>query len=264
MIKIAYFCLMQLFFRTYGEGQPLIIIHGLFGMSDNWVTHAKILAENFKVYIPDMRNHGQSGHSDTINYNLMADDLLNFILEHDIVNPIIMGHSMGGKIAMQFAFDYPDKLSKLIVIDISLKEYTHSDFNYQLIYALLAIDFTKTKSRKEIETQLDQTIRNERIRMFLMKNLYWTAEKTLAWRFNLKDIFNNMDALFDEIQSKKQFNKPCLIIRGGQSDYILDQDFLVLQKNFPYAILKTIPNAGHWVQADEPKLFMDVLNEFLS
>jgi len=255
---------MQLFYRTYGEGQPLIILHGLYGMSDNWVTHAKHLAMKYQVYIPDMRNHGQSGHSDIFNYHVMAEDLAEFINEHHIKNPILMGHSMGGKIAMQFTLDHPDLVAKLIVIDMSMRQYTQSDFNYQIIYALMAIDFTTTPSRRTIEDQLDQTIQNQRIRMFLMKNLFWTTHKSLAWRFNLKDIFDNMDAIFDSIQSSQQYNKPSLFIKGGDSDYISEADFVHIQKNFPSAILKIIPNAGHWVQADEPQLFMDCLQDFLS
>ena len=111
---------MQLFFRTYGEGPPFIILHGLYGMSDNWVTHAKILAENYKVYLPDMRNHGQSGHSNSFDYAVMADDIGEFIDTHKLENPIIMGHSMGGKIAMKFTLDHPELVSKLIVKDLSL------------------------------------------------------------------------------------------------------------------------------------------------
>ena len=222
---------MQLFYRTYGNGQPLIILHGLYGMSDNWVTHAKMLAENFKVYIPDMRNHGQSGHSDIFNYNVMADDIATFIDEHQIKHPIIIGHSMGGKIAMKFALDYPEMLAKLVVIDMSMRQYTQSDFNYQIIYALMAIDFSGTPSRKVIEDQLDHTIQNQRIRMFLMKNLYWSTNRTLAWRFNLKAIFDNMDAVFEGILSSKQYNKPSLFIRGGESDYVTQDDFVQIQKN---------------------------------
>jgi len=255
---------MQLFFRTYGKGQPLIILHGLYGMSDNWHTHAKLLADNFKVYIPDMRNHGQSGHSNFFNYNVMAEDIGEFIETHKIENPIIMGHSMGGKVAMKFTLDNPDLVSKLIVIDMSMRQYKLNDFHYQLIYAMLAIDFTKVHSREEVEDCLAQTIHDQRIRMFIMKNLYWIEHKTLSWRLNLNAIFNNIDAIFEEIQSPQQFNKPSLFIRGEQSDYILDEDFIQLRKNFPQAILKTIPNAGHWVQADEPKKFMDSLQNFLS
>ncbi|NVN94622.1 MAG: alpha/beta fold hydrolase [Bacteroidetes bacterium] len=254
---------MELFYRTYGEGQPIIILHGLYGMSDNWVTHAKLLSEKYKVYIPDMRNHGQSGHSDLFNYNLMAEDIGEFIQMHNLENPIIMGHSMGGKVAMSFALDNPNRVSKLIVVDMSMRAYKQNDFNYQLIYALLDIDFTKIKSRKEIEERLDQTLQNQRIRMFLMKNLYWTDQKILSWRFNIKAIFDNIDAVFEGIQSTQQFDKPCLFIRGGESDYVSDEDFTQIQHNFPQAILKTIHKAGHWVQADEPEIFMTILQNFL-
>ena len=254
---------MQLFYRTYGKGQPFVILHGLYGMSDNWVTHAKLLGENYQVYIPDMRNHGQSEHSELFDYNLMAEDIAEFIKMHNLENPIIMGHSMGGKVAMRFALDNPNKISKLIVVDMSMRSYKQTDFNYQLIYALLDIDFAKMKTRKEIEDKLDQTIQNQRIRMFLMKNIYWTEQKKLSWRFNLKAIFDNIDAVFEGIKSTQQFDKPCLFIRGGESDYVSDEDFMQIQKNFPQAILKTIPKAGHWVQADESIAFMDCLSDFL-
>jgi pimeloyl-ACP methyl ester carboxylesterase len=254
---------MQLFYRTYGKGQPFVILHGLYGMSDNWVTHAKLLGENYQVYIPDLRNHGQSEHSELFDYNLMAEDIAEFIKMHNLENPIIMGHSMGGKVAMRFALDNPNKVSKLIVVDMSMRSYKQTDFNYQLIYALLDIDFAKTKTRKEIEDKLDQTIQNQRIRMFLMKNIYWTEQKKLSWRFNLKAIFDNIDAVFEGIKSTQQFDKPSLFIRGGESDYVSDEDFMQIQKNFPQAILKIIPKAGHWVQADESIAFMDCLSDFL-
>ncbi len=254
---------MQLFYRTYGEEQPLIILHGLYGMSDNWVTHAKLLAENFKIYIPDMRNHGQSGHSDIFNYNVMAEDIGEFIQMHKIENPIIMGHSMGGKIAMKFVLDNPDLVSKLIIADMSMRQYKLSNFHYQLIHTMLDIDLTKISSRVEIENYLTQTIQDQSIRMFIMKNIYRTKQKTFSWKLNLKAVFDNINTVFEEIQTSRQFNKPSLFIRGGQSDYISDEDFTQMQKNFPQAILKTIPNAGHWIQADEPKMFMDNLQDFL-
>ncbi len=254
---------MQLFYRTYGEGQPLIILHGLYGMSDNWVTHAKTLAEKFKVFIPDMRNHGQSGHSNVFDYSVMADDIGEFIETHKLENPIIMGHSMGGKIALKYTLDHPEQISKLIIVDMNMRQYAANDFNDQLLYAMLSIDFSKISSRKEVEVLLDQSISNQRIRMFLMKNLYATRPGNYAWRLNLTAIFANIDAVFEAIQSENTFNKPCLIIRGGASNYVSDEDFVQMQKNFPQAILKTIPNASHWVQADEPGLFMDDLMDFL-
>lgn len=254
---------MQLHFRQYGEGQPMIIIHGLYGISDNWVNHARILAENYKVYIPDMRNHGQSGHSNFFNYEVMAEDITEFIEQHEIENPVIMGHSMGGKIAMKFALDNPDLVQKLIVIDMSMRQYNLRAFHSKIINAMLDIDFSKVKSRKEVDDYLAKTIEDARIRLFVMKNLYWTERKTLSWRLNLKAIIENIDAIFEGISSQQSFNKPSLFIRGQKSDYVRDEDFDLIKKQFTNSELKTIPNAGHWVQADEPELFIKELKHFL-
>lgn len=254
---------MQLHFREYGEGQPMIIIHGLYGISDNWVNHARILAENYKVYIPDMRNHGQSGHSNFFNYEVMAEDITEFIEQHEIENPVIMGHSMGGKIAMKFALDNPDLVQKLIVIDMSMRQYNLRAFHSKIINAMLDIDFSKVKSRKEVDDYLAKTIEDARIRLFVMKNLYWTERKTLSWRLNLKAIIENIDAIFEGISSQQSFNKPSLFIRGQKSDYVRDEDFDLIKKQFTNSELKTIPNAGHWVQADEPELFIKILKDFL-
>lgn len=254
---------MQLHFRQYGEGQPMIIIHGLYGISDNWVNHARILVENYKVYIPDMRNHGQSGHSNFFNYEVMAEDITEFIDQHEIENPIIMGHSMGGKIAMKFALDNPDLVQKLIIIDMSMRQYNLRAFHSKIINAMLDIDFLTVKSRKEVDDYLAKTIEDSRIRLFVMKNLYWTERKTLSWRLNLKAIIDNIDAIFERVNSQKSFNKPSLFIRGEQSDYVRDEDFIEIQKHFTNSELKTIPNAGHWVQADEPELFMNEVRGFL-
>lgn len=254
---------MQLNFRHYGNGQPMIIIHGLYGISDNWVNHARILAENYKVYIPDMRNHGQSGHSNFFNYEVMAEDIAEFIDEHAIENPIIMGHSMGGKIAMKFALDNPEIVHKLIVIDMSMRQYNLRAFHSKIINAMLDIDFKTVKSRKEVDDYLANTIEDSRIRLFVMKNLYWTERKTLSWRLNLKAIIENIDAIFEGINSNQKFSKPSLFIRGEKSDYVKDEDFLMIQKIFTTSELKTVPNAGHWVQADEPEAFMKEIKNFL-
>lgn len=254
---------MQLHFRQYGNGQPIIIIHGLYGISDNWVNHARILAENYKVYIPDMRNHGQSGHSNFFNYDVMAEDIAQFIDEHEIENPVIMGHSMGGKIAMKFAIENPDVVHKLIVIDMSMRQYNLRAFHSKIINAMLDIDFNKVKSRKEVDDYLANTIDDSRIRLFVMKNLYWTERKTLSWRLNLKAIIDNIDAIFEGINPNQKFTRPSLFIRGEKSDYVKDEDFLMIQKIFTTSELKTIPNAGHWVQADEPEAFMKEIKNFL-
>jgi pimeloyl-ACP methyl ester carboxylesterase len=254
---------MELFYRCFGEGQPIIIMHGLYGMSDNWVTHAKTLAKHYQVILPDMRNHGLSAHSNIFNYEAMSDDIGELMHTLQLENPVLMGHSMGGKVAMRFADDHPELISKLIVVDISLRQYKNHQFHTELIYAMMDIDFSNLTSRKEIETHLAKNIQDQRILMFILKNLQRNENEKFIWKLNLTAIFDNFDAITDEVKCSHIFEKPTLCIRGEKSDYISDEDVVQIQKYFPNAQFKTIPDAGHWVQADQPAVFMKVLKEFL-
>ncbi|MCX6232068.1 MAG: alpha/beta fold hydrolase [Bacteroidetes bacterium] len=255
---------MELFFRTFGNGQPFIILHGLYGMSDNWVTHAKKLAEKYKVIIPDMRNHGFSAQSKIFNYDAMADDIGELIATQHLDNPIILGHSMGGKVAMRFVTDNPTHVAKLIVVDMSMREYKLKDFHIQLMYAMMDINFSQIKSRKEVEDILGKTIVDQRILLFIMKNLYRKENENFSWKLNLPVIFDNLEAILEEIKCNQIYHNPALFIRGENSDYISDADFIKIKHYFPDANLKTVPDAGHWVQADQPAIFMNILQEFLS
>jgi len=252
---------MQLNFKKVGEGEPLIILHGLFGSLDNWMTFAKKLGEDFEVYIVDARNHGQSPHSDQINYDIMADDLYEFLLQNAIVDPIILGHSMGGKTAMQFAMNYPNHIAKLIVADIAPKSYSirHRD----IIDGLLSLDFSAVNTRKAAEEELGKYIDELSIRQFLLKNLYWKEKEQLAWRFNLTIIDQKIEMLAKEIENVKPFNKPTLFIRGEKSDYIADEDLNFIKTTFNNSEIKSI-NAGHWVHAENPTEFLQLLNSFLT
>ncbi|MCB0824508.1 MAG: alpha/beta fold hydrolase, partial [Bacteroidales bacterium] len=161
---------MKLFFRRYGEiGQPVIILHGIFGISDNWVTIGRRLAERFDVYILDQRNHGQSPHSDTFNYFALADDLYEFIQDHQLINPILIGHSMGGKVAMNFALENPQKIDKLIVVDMSVRKYPPRQEHLEIMQAMLAVDFNEVSTREEVEEIISKRIKSPRIRMFILK-----------------------------------------------------------------------------------------------
>ncbi len=255
---------MQLFYRSYGEGEPFIILHGLYGISDNWVTQAKQLASSYNVFIPDMRNHGQSGHSNVFNYDAMVTDVLELIETNHLHNPIILGHSMGGKIAMKLTLENPELVSNLIVVDISMRQYNLREFHQNMMNAMLNIDFTKVHSRKAVEDLLTNSIEDARTRLFIMKNLYWTERKTLSWRINISSIIDNLDSVFEDIVSPVIFDKPALFIRGAKSDYVTDSDFAQIYHNFPQAEIKTIDEAGHWVQADQPEAFMQSLKYFLN
>ena len=254
---------MKLFYRQMGEGQPLIILHGIFGISDNWVTIGRKLAEKFEVYILDQRNHGQSPHSDTFNYFALMDDLYEFMDDHQIVNPILIGHSMGGKVAMNFALDNPSKVDQLIIVDISLREYPARQEHMDILHAMLAVDFDKVTTRDEVEEIVTQHVRSERIRLFIMKNLYRIGKSRLAWRMNVESIYHNIENVFVAVESPYVFEKPALFVRGGASGYILDDDYSAIRAKFPSAEFRTIDGASHWVHADKPDELCAAFSEFL-
>lgn len=254
---------MKLFYRHFGDGKPLIILHGLFGLSDNWVTHAKRLAEKFSVYLPDLRNHGQSPHSSTFNYAAMADDLHEFIKEHKLKNPVVIGHSMGGKVAMWFALEYPDLLEKLIVVDISPVKYADRDAHFDIISAMMSIDFDAVHSREEVSDLLKLSIPHYDTRLFILKNLYRKTRNTFDWRLNLNAISNNMDMIFAGVDVDNVFNKPVLFIKGGKSDYIKDDHIPTIKRLFPASNIINIPQAGHWVHVDAPDEICRQFSNFL-
>ncbi len=254
---------MQLFHRHFGVGQDLIILHGVFGLSDNWVSIGKKIAEKFSVHILDQRNHGRSPHSPVFNYYSMVDDLLEFIDEHNIVNPVIIGHSMGGKVAMRFALENPDIVDKLIVIDISTRKYNHHDHHGKLIKAMKSVDFSQVNNRIKIEEQLAEHISSKPIRLFLMKNIDRLDKNKFGWKINLDAICENIDELFEGINTGEQFHKPSLFVRGGKSPYITDEDYDGIYRHFPAAQIQTIENATHWVHADTPDELCRMLSVFL-
>lgn len=256
---------MKLFFRLFGKGKPFIILHGLFGFSDNWVTFGKkIAALGYQVFIPDQRNHGRSPHSDIFNYSVMTEDLIEFIKENNIENPIILGHSMGGKVVIKFALENPSLIDKAIIIDISLKKYPKRLIHEKIIFAMSRINFEMVNSRKEVDMLLSERLSDIRLRQFILKNLYWKNKRKLAWRINFKAICNHLDELFDGINTFNKFEKPALFIRGGLSDYILEKDYSVINYNFPNSRIVTIKNASHWVHADAPDEFYKLILYFLN
>jgi esterase len=254
---------MNLFFREFGEGQPVIILHGLFGQSDNWVTVGRRIADQFHVYIPDQRNHGQSPHTSIHSFPAMTDDLAEFIEELHIENPVLIGHSMGGKVAMTYALENPGKVKKLVVIDISPRRYPERITHTQVISQMISIDLETLTTRGEVEKILNSNIADTRVRMFILKNLYYKIHGKLAWRLNLDAISQSMDLLFDSICSENQYKGPTLFIRGGKSDYVPDADIPMIKSMFPEAVIKTITGASHWVHADAPEELCFMLSSFL-
>ncbi|MBA9077706.1 alpha/beta fold hydrolase [Rufibacter quisquiliarum] len=253
---------MELHYRTIGEGSPLLILHGLFGYSDNWQTLGKYYAEHFKVYLIDQRNHGRSPHTPDFSYQHMSDDLREFIDQHQIQDAAILGHSMGGKVAMNFALQHPDKLSKLLVADIAPKAYPpHHD---DILEGFHSIDLESLESRQDADDQLAQKVPDFGTRQFLLKNLYRTEDNKFAWRLNLESIEANLDSILGNIESDTPFTKPTLFLRGGNSRYIKpEQDTEQIKRLFPNAEIQTIENAGHWLHAEQPQEFFKLSMAFL-
>ena len=252
----------MLFSRIEGEGKPLLILHGSLGMSDNWKTLSKFYAKDgFQVHLLDLRNHGKSLHSDDFNYAIMSQDVLEYCNEKKLEVISIIGHSMGGKVAMEFATTFPEMVEQLIVADIGPKYY--APHHQEILDGLNAIDFSAQPSRDEVEEILYPYIPDFGTRQFLMKSLYWKTPGQLEFRFNLEVFNRKINEIGTALKENKTFDKPTLFIRGGISNYILDKDIPEIKKQFPLMKLETIPNVGHWLHAENPQLFFELSIEFL-
>lgn len=253
---------MTLHSQILGSGKPFVILHGFLGMSDNWKTLGTRWAEDgYEVHLLDQRNHGRSFHSDEFSYKIMAEDLKNYCEEHDLKQIILLGHSMGGKVAMQFAVTYPEMVSKLIVADIGPKAYPahHQD----ILKALSQLDFSKIKSRGEAEDILSGYIKDEGTRLFLLKNLYRKSKNELALRINLPILSKKIEEVGVALPEDTVFKGDTLFLGGEKSGYIEPIDELLIKKHFPKARINTISNAGHWLHAENPEEFYDNVMNFL-
>jgi pimeloyl-ACP methyl ester carboxylesterase len=252
----------MLYSRIEGEGKPLIIIHGFLGMSDNWKSLGSLYAaEGFQVHMLDLRNHGRSFHSEDFNYTVMANDLLEYCQHHNLININIIGHSMGGKVAMLFATTHTDLVEKLIVADIGPKYYP--PHHQEILAGLNAIDFSTKPDRAQVEEILYPFIPDFGTRQFLMKNLYWVEPGQLAFRFNLPVFNAKIETIGEVLPEGNTFAKPTMFIRGGNSRYIVEGDLPEIKIHFPNFELATIPNVGHWLHAENPKLFFEETIKFL-
>ena len=252
---------MKLFYRQSGEGRPLIILHGLFGSSDNWYSLSKVFAARFSVFVIDQRNHGQSPQSDDFNYGLLTEDLHDFILEHQLEDPIILGHSMGGKAAMNFAVRYPQLLSNLIVVDMVPKAYpVHHD---KILEGLKSIPLDQLNGRAEADTQLARFVPENDVRQFLLKNLARKSSGGFEWRINLKAIDEHIEALGVDLLYSGKYDGPALFIKGKKSHYYADGDEARILSIFPRAQVATM-DTGHWVQAEKPEEFAQVVLNYLT
>lgn len=251
---------MQLFSREFGQGDPVVILHGLFGFSDNWQTVAKALADHHLVITPDLRNHGRSPKAPTHTYPEMAEDLKEFLEKHWIFKTALIGHSMGGKVAMQFALNYPDMVDKLVVVDIAPGP---ADDNHSGIFeALLGLDLSGIHSRQEADDWLNARISDYGVRQFLLKNITRHHDGSYAWKMNLPVLWKEYPNILAGVEGDP-FNKPALFIRGSRSNYIKDEDFSLIESLFPQAEIATIEGAGHWVHAEKPAELLATLRTFL-
>jgi len=253
---------MILYSRIEGQGQPFIILHGFLGMSDNWKTLATQFASSgFEVHALDLRNHGKSFHSNVFNYDVMVEDIKNYCESKQLNQFTLLGHSMGGKVAMQFACLYPDMVNKLLVADIGPKYY--APHHQTILRGLNAVDFKLYPSRKDVDEIVFKYIPDFGTRQFLLKSLYWKTPQQLDFRFNLLELTLNIEEVGKALPSNLKFEKKTLFLRGSNSNYILDDDILAIKAQFPNAELITIKNAGHWLHVENPSDFFENVMNFI-
>lgn len=252
---------MLLHYKDSGtSGKVVCILHGLFGQSDNWQTHANKLSSYFRVITVDQRNHGHSEWHHEFSYKHLAEDLEELVQHLQIDTFYLIGHSMGGKTAMHYAQIYPDRLEKLIVVDIGVKKYPFH--HHEIIEGIKSVKLSNINSRSEAEAAMKPFINSNGVRQFLLKNLYWKEKGQLGWRMNVDVLEAEMDEILSEIPSKEVWIQT-LFIRGALSNYILDEDWDEIEELFPDSELVTIENSGHWVHAEASEVFLEHVLEFL-
>ncbi len=254
---------MELYSNILGEGKPFVILHGFLGMGDNWKTLGQQFSENgYEVHLVDQRNHGRSFHDEQFSYEDMTEDLKKYLESHNLENIVLLGHSMGGKTAMLFAVQYPELVSKLIVVDISPRFYPiHHD---TILNGLISLNFSELKSRGEADKQLADYVPDFGTRQFLLKNLYWKEKGQLALRMNLDVLKEQVGEVGEALPLHETFLGDTLFMRGDKSEYIGYQDEGIIKNHFPNSKLVTIANAGHWLHAENPTDFYNEVMVFLN
>lgn len=245
------------------SNKNIIIVHGFLGMGDNWISQANKIAESgFKVHLIDLRNHGKSFWSNEFSFDLMVEDIYEYITYHNISNLYMIGHSMGGNISMLFAKNYPELLKKIIIVDIVPKAYKpHHDY---ILESLKSLDFNIIKSRNDADSQLSKLISDKRVRQFLLKNLYWKDQDTLGLKINLEILFKFKNKLSLVFKENFSFKKPTLFIHGENSNYVEESDYDLMSSYFKNLEIVKVPSASHWVHADNPKFFLEKTINFLN
>lgn len=240
----------------------MVIIHGFLGMGDNWKTLGnKFAGEGYQVHLLDMRNHGRSPHLDEMNYEAMAGDVLEYCQAKGLEDIILMGHSMGGKVAMHVANADPGLIEKLIIVDIAPKYYP--PHHQKILEGLSALQERSFTSRGDAEDFLSDFIEDEGTRLFLLKNLYRKEKNVLSLRLNLEVLIENIDKVGEKLPEGFSFDKPTLFIKGSRSNYITEEDKPLIEQHFPQAEILEIPDAGHWVHAENMEEFYKGVQKFL-
>ena len=255
---------MILHSNSIGEGFPFIILHGFLGMGDNWKTLGKQFATlGYQVHLVDQRNHGRSFHDASFNYTVMADDLKKYCDHHQIKQMHLLGHSMGGKTAMFFAMEYPEYIDKLIIADIAPRAYDAHHSHILNALGQLSDHIDKLASRKEADAFLARFIPDMGTRQFLLKNLYWEQPGRLGIRVNLSVVTKHAVHIGEGLSQDEVYNKAALFLRGSRSDYIIEEDYDRIHRCFTKAEIHTVPDAGHWLHAENPKDFYKEVINFL-
>jgi pimeloyl-ACP methyl ester carboxylesterase len=249
--------------KSYGNSRdPIIILHGLLGMLDNWQTQSKKYADaGFKVYAVDQRNHGKSPHSDTFNYEAMANDVRDFMKQHQLSSAHVLGHSMGGKTAMQFALMNPELVDKLVIVDVAPRRYAsaHDD----ILDAMCSLKLRELSTRQQADDAIAKRIPAFLLRQFILKNLTRTESGELKWKVNLSIIKKHYSEIADDITAHGVFDQPTLFIKGGRSTYITNDDKPRIKKLFPRSTILTIKDTGHWIHSEKPEEFGNSVLKFL-
>ncbi|MBV6643859.1 MAG: alpha/beta fold hydrolase [Cyclobacteriaceae bacterium] len=252
---------MKLNFKVLGKGKPVIILHGVFGSLDNWKTIGSALSEEYQVYLVDLRNHGKSPHSADFSYALMREDIEGFMDDEEIEHAYVIGHSMGGKAAMEFATTNENRVSKLVVVDIAPKSYP--PHHQQIFDGFGAIDLSNIQSRGEADAAMATAIEDFGVRQFILKNLGRSSDG-FYWKLNVDGIRNNSEEIGKALDKNRKFKKPTLFIGGEKSDYIQEADLSLIKMHFPNSKVESVEGSGHWVHAEKPQELLSLVKKFLS
>lgn len=244
-----------------GAGKPLLILHGYFGMSNNWNSLGNQFSEDFEVHLIDQRNHGRSFHEAKFNYEVLVEDLHNYIQQQQLKNVYLIGHSMGGKTAMLFAVRFPELVAKLIIVDISPRMY--APHHTAILAGLNSVDFSIQNTRSLVAKKLSEFIPEFGVRQFLLKNVYWKEKGVLEYRFYLKSLTENNTEIGEALPPFTVFEKETLFLKASKSAYITENEAPIIEAHFPNSKIVEIQNAGHWLHAENPKQFYAEVCGFL-